>query len=148
MEKFDDQFLERDINCLLANKLKGSGLLILQEMRLHPCEMDIVLLDKATLQLAIIEIKRSNWRYLLRQALRTKLYSHYSIAAMPKSMQRSVPIDEFTRHGVGVAFFEVVEGQLEFDIANEPQISNNINRGLKQQIYRRFYDHYGEIVYA
>jgi hypothetical protein len=147
MGKFD-KLLEIDINNLIAKKLANSDVLVLQEVRLHPCELDLVLLDKNTFCLATIEIKRNNWRYLLKQALRTRLYSHYSIAAMPNSMQSNVPIEIFAENGIGVIFYNFKNEVLDLEIINEPKFSTYINRGLKKQIYKRFIDKYGGGVYA
>jgi hypothetical protein len=106
MEKFNTPLLERDINRLIFKKIKGTGLLVLSELRLHPCEIDLIILDRSTLRLATFEIKRTNWRALLKQAMRAKLYSHFSSAVLPITMQPNIPTTEFSKRGLGLFFYK------------------------------------------
>lgn len=148
MEKSDERLLEREVNNLISKKVQSDHLLVLRELRFHPCEMDIVIFDPKTLRLATLEIKRTNWRELLRQTIRGRLYCHFSIAVMPISMRDSVPLKEFALRGIGVFFYEAAHETINLSVAVRPTVSNQINRPLKQQIYREFYSRYGERVHA
>jgi len=148
MGKSNKNLLEREVNDLISKKVQSDCLLVLRELRLHPCEMDIVIFDPKTLHLAALEIKRINWRELLRQTIRAKLYCHFSIGVMPVSMRHSVPLEEFAYRGIGVFFYEASYKTINLSVAVRPTVSNEINRSLKQQIYREFYSRYGERVHA
>src|SRR6266481_7629111 len=102
MERSSTKRLEREINDLIATELRETGLLVLQEVRLHPCEMDIVLLDPSTLRLATLEIKRGNWRAVLSQAARAQRYCHFAIAVLPISLRDRTPVEEFVSRGIGL----------------------------------------------
>lgn len=88
--------------------MREAGLLVLQEVRLHPCEMDIVLFDPSSLRLATLEIKRANWRAVLSQASRAKLFCHFAVAVLPASLRATAPLDEFVSRGIGLVFYEEV----------------------------------------
>ena len=123
-------------------------LLVLRELRLHPSEIDLVIFDRETLRLATFEIKRNNWRALMDQAVRAKLYSHFSSAILPISMRSNVPENEFSQRGLGLIFYEETVDEIDLKLVIQPKLSDSINRSLKQQVYRRFYEHYGEKMYA
>jgi len=148
MERSRGRLLEVDVNFLLAGKLRSDRLLVLQHVRIHPCEMDIVALDRASLKLVNIEIKRRDWKALLRQSLRGKLYCHYSIAALPQSMKPSIPAAEFEARGVGLLFFEESISGLNVELTVPPMPSRDINRSLKRVLYCQFIQEYGDIAYA
>lgn len=148
MARSKTKLLEREINALIAGEMRETGVLVLQEVRLHPCEMDIVLFDPNTLRLATIEIKRANWRAVLSQASRAKLFCHFSIAALPASLRSSAPVHEFAIRGIGLIFYEEVGKQVNLIVASTPLISDVINRPLKQLVYRQFHAKYGDLVYA
>jgi hypothetical protein len=147
MAKSSIKLLESDINRLLANELRSQSLLVLQNVRIHPCELDIVALDPITLQLVNIEIKRADWRALLSQALRGTLYCHYSVAALPLSMKAAVPVDEFRSRGIGLLFFEPRKDDIALTLCVQPSISPQMNRSLKKHLYSRFCAQYGEGAY-
>jgi hypothetical protein len=148
MEKSSTKRLEREINKLIAAQLEQTGLLVLREVRLHPCEMDIVLLDRSTLRLATLEIKRSNWRAVLSQAVRAQLYCHFAIAVLPISLRDRAPVEEFASRGIGLIFYEELDYSITLTVAITPTISDVINRPFKQMVYRQFHARYGEMVYA
>ncbi len=148
MEESDERLLEREVNNLISKKVQSDHLLVLREVRFHPCEMDIVIFDPRTLRLANLEIKRTNWKELLRQTMRAKLYCHFSVAVMPISARHAVPLEEFAYRGIGVFFYEASHSAIGLSVAVKPRVSNEINRSLKQQIYREFYSRYGERVHA
>jgi hypothetical protein len=142
------QVPERRINELLASLFEKKSLLVLREMRLHPCEMDIVILDPVSLKLANIEIKRRDWQSLLRQTIRAQLYCHFAIAAMPSEMKANVPVTEFASRGIGVVFYACENETLRLDAVCNAEPSNSINRGFKRQIYQQFCSSFPEEVYA
>lgn len=142
------QLLERQINALIAAEMRTSGVLVLQEVRVHPCEMDIIMLDPVSLRLATIEIKRNNWRAALSQAMRAKLFCHFAIAALPMSLRNAARRDEFLTRGVGLIFYEEINGDLRLSVDVAPVTSDVINRTFKQLVYRQFHATYGELLYA
>jgi hypothetical protein len=148
MARSKTRLLEREINSLLAGEMRDAGFLVLQELRLHPCEMDVVLFDRRTLQLANFEIKRTNWKAVLSQAIRATLYCHFSIAVLPASLRNTAPVDEFFSRGIGLVFYEERDGKLDLTLANKPSVSTVINRPLKQLVYREFHAQFGDLVYA
>jgi len=148
MAKSSPKRLEREINGLIAEKMRGTGLLVLQEVRLHPCEMDIVLFDPKSLRLAILEIKRNNWRAVLTQAMRAKLFCHFAVAVLPASLRAVAPLDEFARRGIGLVFYEEVGDRLTLTVANAPSLSKVINRAFKQLVYREFQMEFGDLLHA
>ncbi len=148
MEKYRHKLLEKEVNSLMANSFREKGYFVLQELRLHPCEMDLVILDRHSLKISSFEIKRNNWNYLLKQTKRTRLYSHYSVAVMPSTMKKTVPLKEFVKQGIGVAFYNYLDDKFNFQLVCKPTKSAEINRGLKQLVYRRFFNQYGEALYV
>jgi hypothetical protein len=148
MAKSRAKLLEREINALIADEMRETGLLVLQEVRLHPCEMDIVLFDPKSLRLAILEIKRTNWRAVLSQAIRAKLFCHFAVAVLPASLREIAPVDEFESRGIGLVFYEEVGDRLNLTVASTPLLSKVINRPFKQLVYRQFQVAYGDLVHA
>jgi hypothetical protein len=148
MARSKTRLLEREVNRLLAGEMRDAGFLVLQELRLHPCEMDVVLFDPRTLKLANFEIKRTNWRAVLSQAVRATLYCHFSIAVLPATLRNTAPVDEFHSRGIGLIFYEERDGKLDLSVANHPSVSTAINRPLKQLVYRQFHAEFGDLVYA
>lgn len=148
MARSSSALLESEVNLLLANELRSQRLLVLQNVRIHPCELDIVAMDPQTLRLVNIEIKRSGWRSLLNQAERGKLYCHYSVAALPASMKAVVPIEEFHSRGIGLLFFEPAKRDISLTMQLQPSVSARINRSFKKILYSRFCAQYGENTYA
>jgi hypothetical protein len=148
MGRSSQELPESTVNKLLASLFQRKEFLVLREMRLHPCELDIVVFDPISLKLANVEIKRRDWKSLLHQAIRAKLYCHFSIAAMPSNMRANVPVEEFSRRGIGVVFYTYENRAIHLDPACTAEPSDAINRGFKRQIYQRFYSAFLEEVYA
>lgn len=148
MGKSNSRLLEREINSLIADEMRQAGFLVLTELRLHPCEMDIVLFDPKTLKLANLEIKRANWRAVLSQAIRATLYCHFAVAVLPVSLRDVAPIEEFAKRGIGLILYDEGETGITLTLMCRPAISGAINRPLKQLVYREFHARFGELVYA
>jgi hypothetical protein len=148
MAKSSVDMLESEVNRLLAKRLRSERLLVLQNVRIHPCELDIVAMDPRTLRLVNVEIKRTNWRSLLSQAERGALYCHYSVAALPVCMRATVPAEEFHRRGIGLVFFEARMRDILLTVGLEPSMSTRTNRSFKKLLYSRFCSQYGEEAYA
>lgn len=148
METYDFSLPEREVNARLARVLRGKGLFVLQEVRCAPCEIDIVVLDPATLRLAGFEIKRRNWREVLQQACRTQLYCHFVCVVLPESISVSVDLKEFCQRGIGVIFYKVDGRSLRLDSALAPQLTSEMNRSLRRRIYQSFADKFGDSLNA
>ena len=67
---------------------------------------------------------------------------------MPSNMRTNVPLEEFSSRGIGVVFYAYANRSLHLDAACNAELSEAINRGFKQQIYRQFYSRFVEEVYA
>ena len=148
MARSRSTMLESEINGLLAHELRSQDLLVLQNVRIHPCELDIVALDTFTLRLVNVEIKRADWRALLNQAIRGTFYCHYSVAALPAPLRAVVPEEEFRGRGIGLLYFEPGEHGVSWTLGVQPAMSTKLNRPLKRLLYSRFYARYGDGVYA
>ena len=148
MAQTDLLLAEKEINARIARVFREHGLFVLQEVRCPPCEIDIVILDPASLQLAGFEIKRRNWREVFRQACRTQLYCHFVCAVLPASMRGSVELEEFNSRGIGVIFYEVEGQSIRLDSAATPHLTGEMNRSLRCRLYQRFADAYGEALHA
>jgi len=138
MEEINFRFKERDINDVLAQELRSAGYWVLQEVRVPPNELDLIVLDPLTLHLTCFEIKRNNWKTLLQQAVKTRLYGHYSIAVLPKPKNNTIPLGEFEKRGVGVLYFYNTNGKFEFLQSIKPEFNTTCNRFLKRNLYKRF----------
>ena len=138
MAKSDQLLYEREVNRQAAVLFEARGLLVLREIRVNPCEIDLVLLDPGTARLAAIEIKRQNWRELLHQAERRQLYCHFSVAMMPVRMRSRVPLTEFSKRGIGVIFYEEMDKHIQLFCALFPRLSESGNRALKKVLYTEF----------
>lgn len=149
MENSNNLHLEKEINCFITQELKKKSPFVLTEFRIHPAELDIVFFNRETLQLTNIEIKRNNWKKVLLQAKRGKLYCHYSIAVLPIAYKERVPYESFEDVGVGLMFYEVKRDRiLNLMTAVHPKLSDTINRGFKRLIYNQLTLTFGELIYA
>lgn len=136
--------LERELNECVATQLRKLGLVVLQEVRLHPAEFDIVALDPETLRLANFEIKRRGWLSLLHQAIRGQLYCHFAIAVLPLRMKDRLPVGEFAARGIGLVYYRVSDGEVTMELELPAELSHSQNRGLKRQMYSAFAPTFGE----
>ena len=139
---------ESHVNAAITHVMSRRGFFVIRKERFNPCELDVLLLDPLSLRLAVIEIKRRQWKALLSQAVRAMLFCHYVTAAMPASMEACGPAEEFTSRGVGLAFYEGTTKELKLRVVSPPALSQRINRSLKRQVYKRFYDRCGDLLYA
>lgn len=146
MMKSDTDLLEREINKLLTNIIKKEDMYVLNELRLNPCEMDVIALEPNSFTLISFEIKKNKWRDLLFQAIRAKLYCHYSYAVMPKSKEKNIPIKDFIENGIGIVLYSVKKDELDFMFLTQPSLSDRINRNLKKRLYWEFYNKYGDLI--
>ncbi len=140
--------LEKDINIFICKELQKRSFFVLKEFRIAPAELDIVYLDPDTLLLTNIEIKRDNWRKLYFQALRGKLYCHFSVAVMPLASKKNIPLELFSEEGIGIIFYEQRKKKIELFVELLPKLSDSINRNLKKIIYKKIYNNYGNQTYA
>jgi hypothetical protein len=148
MEGSRGRLLEREVGDIISTQMLKAGLLTLKRLRLSACEMDLVLLDPRTLRLANMEIKRRDWRKLLWQANRAKLYCHFSLAVLPASMRPAVREQEFGSCGIGLIYYQECLDGVRLEVAGSPSLSNCINRPLKRLVYRSFHAAYGDIICA
>lgn len=128
--------LERDINDAVASRFRRDGFVVMQGVRIHPEEFDIVLFDPGTRRLANIEIKRRDWVNLFRQARRGQLYCHFSIAVLPSGLGGRIDLSVFRNSGVGLIFYVAANKRIELEYVVSPRMSARINRGFKVSMYR------------
>ena len=151
MEKYSrDKLLEKDVSRLLSKSLMSFDYYILQNVKIHPQELDILALNKNTLKIVSIEIKRTNWKYLFIQCMKAKLYAHFSIAVMPRTANITRRVKDifnmFRSEGIGVAHYEVFHDHLALRFHVDPKYSDTLNRQNKKFIYETFFKKYKEIL--
>lgn len=132
--------LEREIASKFQKRVDTNLYLYRSEIRLSPAEIDLILLDKFSQELISYEFKRGNWKKTFIQALRNKLYCHYSYAVLPKSELEKIDQNEFIQEGIGLILFSKYGRGLIFKELIKPEQSKSLNRQLKKQIYKRFSD--------
>lgn len=140
---------ENDVNDLVSQSLENAGFKVLKRIRLNPAELDIVLFDPRTLELTNIEIKKNKWERLFQQALRGKLYCHYSVVMVPIWSKEKIDLNSFTQEGIGVIFYEELsstEVKLHFESA--PKRSTQLNRNLKKLLYQEISSKHANTIYA
>jgi hypothetical protein len=133
----NNKLSEFEVNQILTHKLKETSFFVLNMLRLTAVEFDVILFDPCSLKLINIEIKKNKWEILFHQALRGKLYCHYSMILVPKEAKRNIHTEPFLKEGIGIMYYEELEGDLDIQLEYEPQESKCINRNLKKQIYKQ-----------
>lgn len=139
---------EREIGRALARTCLAKGFRALVQVRLHPCEMDLVVLDPATARIGVFELKRRDWRTVLEQARRAQLYAHFAAAVLPLRMASHVPAEEFERFGVGLVYYSESAAGVAFSLGREAMASRVTNRHFKQLLYREFARAFGGLTHA
>lgn len=140
---------ENAVNDLVSQSLENAGFKVLTRVRVNPAELDIVLFDPRTLELTNIEIKKNKWERLFQQALRGKLYCHYSVVMVPIWSKEKIDLNSFTHEGIGVIFYEELsstEVKLHYEAA--PTRSTQLNRNLKKLLYREISSKHAHTIYA
>jgi len=140
--------LESQIVNLISERFKESSLLIENNLRFTFAEFDIILLDPKTLSLVNIEVKRNNWSKLYEQALRGKLFCHYSLVIIPWFAKEKISIDFFKHEGIGVVYYLENNNYFELKLELHPRKSETINRNYKKILYKHFSNKYQDLVYA
>lgn len=140
---------ENAVNDLVSRSLENAGFKVLTRVRLNPAELDIVLFDPRTLELTNIEIKKNKWERLFQQALRGKLYCHYSVVMVPIWSKEKIDLNSFTNEGIGIIFYEELsptEVKLHYEAA--PIRSTQLNRNLKKLLYQEISSRHAHTIYA
>lgn len=130
--------LEKEINNRITSKFKRNGFDTIQTVRINPTEIDIIILDSKSLELAGYEIKRSSWKKALNQAIRNKSYCHFSYVILPENEKKNVKLDVFKKHGIGLIYFKILKRGIKLFTNLEPQLNIEINRIWKKTIYSKF----------
>lgn len=129
---------EKKIVRALSEHFRSKGFLVLEGVRIPPREIDLVLLDPDSLSIISIEAKTRDWRKVIAQSIVNKLYSHYSIVAMPEGYEKKIPKDVIEKYGLGLITVTEAKGGLNILLREVPTPSKKINRVFKRQIYRTF----------
>lgn len=130
--------LEKEISKKFEKRLDKKKFHFQSEVRLIPAEIDLILLDKQTHELISYEFKRGNWKKTFLQALRNKLYCHYSYAVLPVSELCKIEKNEFIKEGIGLILFTTDARGISFKELLKPEQSMRVNRQFKKQIYKKF----------
>lgn len=138
---------EHDINNKITEVFNGDYFTI-QKSRISPAEFDIVLLDRDSLSLINIEIKKNKWKTLIDQALRGLFYCHFSVAALPITIKEKLPLEEIEKLGIGLLFYEIKEDGFSISLEIEPKKSKVLNQNCKRLMYDLFVTKYGNNLYA
>jgi hypothetical protein len=148
MAKSKTELSEKRINQIISARINGDDKICISQLRLASGEFDIVFLDKNSLRITNIEIKKNNWRHLLDQSIKRKLYCHYSIAVLPEKYKEKIPFREFEKNGIGLAFYKEFGEELLLEMNLAPSLSSEINRYFKQILYKQFLSRCGELIYV
>lgn len=138
--------LEKEIAERFQRKIDRHSFFSKSLVRLSPAEIDLVLLDKSTHELISYEFKRNNWKKAFLQALRNKLYCHYSYVVLPEKEMLSIVQDEFHSKGIGLITYQIKGNGLHFKEILKPLPSALINRQLKKQVYQKFNVYTGSFI--
>lgn len=139
---------ENQINNLLAKQLRKENCIVLNRLRFTAAEFDVIIFDPDTLSLINIEIKKDKWEKLFHQAIRGKLYCHYSLVMVPVESKNDIDLTSFAKEGIGVIFFEIKRNKLLTYLELQPSQSNIMNRNLKKRLYKQVISKYRDQVYA
>jgi hypothetical protein len=150
MERNKSKLLsENAVNDIVSQRLEIDGFKVLTRIRINPAELDIVMLDPRTLELTNIEIKKNRWERLFQQALRGKLYCHYSVVMIPICSKGKIDLNSFTSEGIGVIFYEELSStEVKLHYVSAPKRSNQLNRNLKKLLYQEISTKHANSIYA
>jgi hypothetical protein len=132
--------LEKEIALKFKKKINSKTYLSKSEIRISPAEIDLILLDRFSQKLISYEFKRGNWKKTFTQALRNKLYCHFSYAVLPSSELSKIDENEFKGGGIGLILYFKHGRGLRFKEIIKPEQSKSLNRNLKKQVYKKFTD--------
>ena len=138
------KILEKHLTSRLADYYKGSGYQILQEVRLYPREIDLLLFDPIAVDLIAVEVKLSDWRKAINQAMLNKLYSHFSLIAITSNAVNHLPLNLLEERGLGLIEIDARgRNNKNFRAILKAERSRETNRLLLREIYNRFVNEYG-----
>lgn len=131
--------LEIEISKRFSRKIDKKRFKYLELVRLQPREIDLVVIDTLNFELVSYEFKRGLWKKAFIQALKNKLYCHYSYVVIPQKEYQSILLDEFSTHGIGLITYRISsDNKVMFKELTKPNKSDLVNRNFKKQIYKKF----------
>lgn len=141
------KYLESEVNEYIKHVLKRENdIFVLNRLKVHPREFDVIVFDKKTKYLYNFEIKRSSWRNVLDQCIVNKSYFHYCYAVIPDVVKYRKEL--FISNGIGVIEYKENDSEITFQLIYEAPLSDSINRFFKQKIWKIFHQKYGDDLYV
>jgi hypothetical protein len=129
---------EKQLQLQAAAWYSGQGYTVMQSLRLHPCEFDVVIRAPQSARLHSVEIKRKNWTKLLSQCMRAQLYFYYTTAILPIRMLDSQFLEEFVSRGIGITVYWERENRINYEEIIPSVTSGVINRALNDRVGHLF----------
>ena len=135
---------EKTLVKVLTQHFEKQGFNILQQVRIHPREIDLLLFDPLTIRIISVEVKRVNWRKAFSQAILNKLYSHFSLIAIRSDAAARIPSELLRENSIGLIEIGRNSGKYNFRLIEQAGISKETNRLFIRHLFNRFSDKYGE----
>lgn len=135
---------EKTLVKVLAQYFEKQGFCILQEVRIHPREIDLILFDPWAIRIISVEVKLANWRKAFSQAILNKLYSHFSLIAIKSEAAARIPSELLKENNIGLIGISRNGGIYNFRLIEQAGISKNTNRLFIRHLFSRFADKLGE----
>lgn len=132
--------LEIDVTNSFMRKIKRKDFLCRKLVRFSPAEIDLILLSNMTHELISYEFKLNNPRKALLQAIRNKIYCHYSYIVLPHEEALKLSDEILKENGIGLICYSRKGRGFSFQEVFKPSKSEEVNRKLKRIVYSKFYD--------
>jgi hypothetical protein len=144
MEKYKYlKYLETEVNEYIKHNLKDENdILVLNRLKVHPREFDIIVFDKITKYLYNFEIKRDSWKELLDQCIINKSYFHFCYAIISNKLKYDKTA--FIENGIGIIEYSEKDNELHFKAVNNAKYSESINIFFKKRVWQIFHNKFGD----
>lgn len=113
--------------------LEDQGYLAITSVRVPPREIDLVLIDRASLAVVAVEAKLRDWRKAVEQAAVNLWLTDYSLIVMPMSSISRIDLSILQNTDIGIVGYESPRKLVTVKCANKSRVTI---RAFKQQIYR------------
>lgn len=136
---------EKTLVRVLAQYFEKQGFCILQEVRIYPREIDLILFDPWTIRIISVEVKRADWRKAFSQAILNKLYSHFSLIAIKSEAAARIPSELLRENNIGLIEIGRNGGIYNFRLIEQAGMSKDTNRLFIRHLFNCFADKFGEV---
>ncbi len=135
---------ERNLTQALRRWFTRRGSLVLEEVRVQPHSIDLVVFDPSTLSLSSVEVKVKDWRKALRQSAINRAFVDLSYVAMPKSAVEKLLKEMSPDLGIGVLSLRPTRKRIMIKLAKEATRDGKPNRYFRRAILAKLMSHYGD----